>query len=88
MKLYMKDLENCFETAMKLSYTYVGVKIDIVGFEKPEIVINSKENFEDKLDYFKKAYDENLMLVNNPNIRIIGFAAADTFEDLEELLYE
>ena len=88
MKLYMKDLENCFETAIKLSYTYVAVKIDIVGFEKPEIVINSKENFEDKLDYYKKAYDENLMLVNNPNIRIIGFAAADTFEDLEELLYE
>lgn len=88
MKLYMKDLENCFETAIKLSYTYVAVKIDIVGFEKPEIVINSKENFEDKLNYYKKAYDENLMLVNNPNIRIIGFAAADTFEDLEELLYE
>lgn len=88
MKLYMKDLENCFETAIRLSYTYVAVKIDIVGFEKPEIVINSKENFEDKLNYYKKAYDEYLMLVNNPNIRIIGFAAADTFEDLEELLYE
>lgn len=86
MKLFMRDLESCFEMATRLSYTYIGVKLDIVGFEKPEIVINSKENFDDKLDYFKRAYDENLMLVNNPNIRIVGFAAADTFEDLEEML--
>lgn len=84
MNLTIKNLENCFETAIKMGYLYVAVKIDMQGYNVPEIVINSRENFDAKLDYFRKAYDENLVFKNYPSIRIIGFTMADTFEDIEE----
>ena len=61
MNLKIKNLENCFQSAKELGYNYVAVKVDMQGFEKPEIIINSKENFEEKLEYYKKAYDENLI---------------------------
>lgn len=84
MKLTIKNLENCFKSAKRIGYRYVAVKIDMQGFEKPEIIINSRENFDDKLDYYKNAYDENLILKSFNGIRIIGFTCADTFEDIEE----
>ena len=84
MNLTIKNLENCFETAIKMGYLYVAVKIDMQGYNVPEIVINSRENFDAKLDYYRKAYDENLVFKNYPSIRIIGFTMADTFEDREE----
>ena len=62
LNLKIQNLENCFNTAKRLGYNYVAVKVDMQGFEKPEIIINSSENFEEKLDYYKKAYDENLIL--------------------------
>ena len=58
------------------------------GFEKPEIIINSKENFEEKLEYYRKAYDENLILRSFNGIRIIGFTYGDTFENIEEDLVD
>ena len=88
MKLSKNDLKKCFETAEKIGYEFVAVKIDMQGFEHPEIVINRKGNYEDKMNYYENAYDENLILKAYNGIRIIGFVAADTFEDLEDLLYE
>lgn len=89
LNLTARNLINCFETAKRLNYKYVAVKIDMQGFAKPEIIINRKENFDDKLEYYLKAYDENLVLKANNGIRIIGFMYSDTFEDIEEdLSYE
>lgn len=84
MNLTMKNLESCFEDAKRLGYNYVAVKIDMRGFSKPEIIINRKENFDDKLDYYKNTYDENLILKSFNGIRIIDFMYADTFDDIEE----
>ena len=88
LNLKIQNLENCFNTAKRLGYNYVAVKVDMQGFEKPEIIINSSENFEEKLDYYKKAYDENLILRSFNGIRIIGFTYGDTFESIEEDLVD
>jgi hypothetical protein len=40
---------------------------------EPEVIINSKLNFESKLNYYSKAYDEDLRLKANPDIRIVSF---------------
>lgn len=39
----------------------------------PEIILNPKENFENKLAYYQNAYNEDLTLKANPSIRIIHF---------------
>ena len=46
LNLKIKNLENCFQSAKELGYNYVAVKVDMQGVEKPEIIINGKENFE------------------------------------------
>lgn len=88
MNLTIKNLEECFTAAKDLGYEYVAVKVDMQGFEKPEIIINKKQNFDAKLDYYKKAYDENLVLKTFNGIRIVGFTYADTFEDIEDDLID
>lgn len=47
----------------------------------PEIIINPKENFESKLAYYEKAYNDDLTLKNNPNIKIIDYTFVENLED-------
>lgn len=42
MNLSMKNLENCFKEAKERGISFVGVKIEMQGFEKPEVIINEK----------------------------------------------
>jgi len=74
MKINMKQLELCFRAAKETSCKYIAVKIQMQGFEKPEVIINEKENFETKLAYYKKAYNEDLTLKTFNGIKIVNFA--------------
>lgn len=79
----MENLQNCFNEAIKQEKRFIGVKIEMQGFEKPEIIINRFENFKTKLDYYKKAYNEDLTLKTFAGIKIIGFTYGDHFDDIE-----
>ena len=78
------NLEKCFNTAKELKQKYVGVKIEMEGFTKPEIIINESENFDSKLTYYKKAYNEDLTLKAFNGIRIMGFTFGNSFHSIEE----
>ena len=80
----IENLEKCFYEASKQDKKYVGVKIQMQGFSKPEIIINENENFDSKFDYYKKAYNEDLTLKTFNGIRIVGFTYGDSFKDIEE----
>lgn len=84
MNLTINELEKCFYIASKRSIKYVGVKIQMQGFPKPEIIINENENFDSKFAYYKKAYNEDLTLKTFNGINIIGFTYGDTFADIEK----
>ena len=79
----IKNLEVCFYTAIEKSMKYVAVKIQMQGFEKPEIIINQKENFDTKLAYYKKAYNKDLTLKAFNGIKIIGFTYGDSYNEIE-----
>ena len=79
-----KNLEKCFCEASKQCKKYVGVKIKMQSFPNPEIIINENDNFDSKLDYYKKAYNEDLTLKTFNGIKIIGFTYGDSFKDIEE----
>lgn len=86
--LTLKDLEKCFYDASQAGDEYVGVKIEMQGFPEPEIVINKSSNFDEKLAYYKKTYNEDLTLKSFNRTKIIGFASGDTFDEIEyELVY-
>lgn len=40
---------------------------------EPEVIINHRRNFEAKLEYISKAYNEDLTLKNAPHIRIVNY---------------
>lgn len=82
----MEHLEYCIVGAMECDYKYIGMKIAMKGFEKPEIIINERENFKSKLNYYKMAYDDNLNLKACSGIKIIDIAFGDTFADIEKRL--
>ncbi len=86
MKLEMLDLEKCFEEAKEKKALFVGVKIKMVGFEKPEVIINPIENFDEKIAYYKKVYKKNLTLKTFDGVKIIWFAYGNSYSEIESKL--
>lgn len=81
-----------FINAEKTGSKYIGVSIQTEGSSKPEIIINPKENFDEKMKYYTEAYDNDLILIaakGKKDIRIMGIAMGASFEDIEvQLLLE
>ena len=82
----MTDLENTFRQAIALEVNYIGVRIKMQGFDEPEIIINPKDNFEAKLEYYKKAYNDGLTLKTFNGIKIIGFEFGDSLAEIGDWL--
>ena len=78
------NLEKCFKAAQDNNANYIAVLIMMPGFENPEIIINTKENIDSKLTYYKKAYNNDLTLKTFNEIKIIGFTYGNTFSELEK----
>lgn len=79
----LNNLEICFMSAMKMKAKYVGIKIWMQGFDGCEIIINPTANFESKLEYYKRAYNDDLTL-KSFNSKIVGFTYGDSFEEIEK----
>ena len=82
MNLTLTNLENCFKAAKEEGTFYIGVAIKVGNQEVPEIIINTHENFDTKLEYYKSAYNENLTLKTNADIRIVGFSHDDSTDNI------
>jgi hypothetical protein len=81
--LTMGNLEKCFEDAKEQNAKFVALKIGMKGFPKPEIIINEQANFDSKLAYYQKTYNENLEHRFAKGIKIIGMSYGDTFDEIE-----
>lgn len=83
--LTLTELEKTFDLANQLGMNYIGVMIQMQGFET-EVIINPKENFESKLEYYKEAYNEDLTLKTFSGIKIIGCESGDSFQEIQDWL--
>ena len=64
---------------------YIGVSIKTEGSSQPEIIINPRENFDAKFDYYMEAYDDDLILnaaKGKKDIRIVAAGHGNRFEDI------
>lgn len=43
----------------------------VEGNTEPEYIINKASNFNSKLEYYKKAYNDNMQLIANNSITIV-----------------
>lgn len=80
------ELRDVFNFALEHKKKYVGVAIETRGMEKPEYIINPYSNIAQKLIYYLNAYNDYMVLKTYDGIRITRAAAADTVEELIELL--
>ncbi|OSA89122.1 UNVERIFIED_ORG: hypothetical protein B2H93_16850 [Clostridium botulinum] len=88
MNLTMRNLEECFKGAKENNATYMAVGVKHDDSESAELIINPNVNFDDKLEYYKKAYTNNLILKNCDKIKITGFTYGNTLADIEIDLFE
>lgn len=82
--LNKNNLELCFNAAIEKDANYVGVLVQMQGFETPEVIINETPNFKTKLEYYQRSYNEDLTLKTFSGIRIIGFSYGNTFDDIKK----
>ena len=75
-----------FEFAKTHNYEYVAVQIKMKDCKKPEIIINSKENFDFKLNYYLNAYNDKLELNHCTDIKIMNICIGNTLNDIEKML--
>jgi hypothetical protein len=88
MELKMRDLINCFNTANEQQFNWVAILVKNINSEGEELIINPYVNFDDKLEYYQKAYTDDLVLKTYDGIRIVGFTFGNTLEDIENQLFK
>lgn len=86
MENKMIKLEACFIVAKDTNQKFIGVLVQIEGFPEAELIINKNQNFESKLAYYKKAYNEDLTLKSFNGIKIIGYAFGENLNDIYDYL--
>lgn len=81
------ELKERFKKAREDNAKYFAVAIKFSAVEKVEIIINPRENWDNKEEYYASVYDEDLRLKGCPDkIKIVGFAYGNSFKEIEELL--
>lgn len=71
-----KDLVDYFAKCVE-NHAAAALFITIPGCEKAELIINQRENFEYKLDYYSRTYNDNLEHKFAPGIKIVGATVLD-----------
>lgn len=74
-----ENLISIFDTAI-LMKDDIAVEVTIPGQETTEVIINRAENLENKLEFYKKVYDENCVHCMNKEVRIVNAFCVNFFE--------
>lgn len=84
MGVTMKDaLVSCFNAAKANNSQFIAVVVRTKDYPEDEVIINRIENVDAKLEYYIMAYDDDMRLRYNKDIRIIGFTHADSFDEIQ-----
>jgi hypothetical protein len=67
---------------------FIGVLVKLPNQEKPELIVNLPESLYIKIPYYKNAYNPDLTLKTNHEVRILSYSWTIDFEMLERLLEE
>lgn len=79
---------NRFHYAKLNHYDYIGVAISKKGMKGLEVIINPHVNIDEKVNYYKEAYDEDLVLKNCKDIKIVNVSYNQDAAKLINILLE
>lgn len=67
----LEQLEEAFAEA-KRNGVCIAVEVTIPGQDESELIINQPKSLDNKLEYYKNTYDENLIHKNCKDIKILS----------------
>ena len=73
-----EELEKVF-TEAKNKGMDIGVEVTVPGQEDTELIINRNSSIDNKLSYYMGAYDDDLNLNANQEVKIVGFQMMNFF---------
>lgn len=74
-----ENLISIFDTAKETKMD-IAIEVTIPGQETTEVIVNRYENLENKLEFYKKAYDENCVHCMNKEVKIVDAWCVNFFE--------
>lgn len=74
-----ENLMSIFDTAI-LMENDIAVEITVPGQKTTDVIVTRKENLENKLEFYKKAYDENGVHCMNSEVKIVDAWCINFFE--------
>lgn len=80
------QLIDTYNLAVQFGRKYIGVKIETTDGEGAAYSIHLCKGVSKNMARWLREYDDNMILKRNSNIRITCAAAADTMEEVKELL--
>lgn len=79
------------EEGLDRNKLFMVVKIETEGSPGPEVIVNPAENFAAKLNYYDKAYNDDMELIaaknNGKSIRIVDVLMSSNLSDLNWFVY-
>lgn len=76
----------CLENFFNGDNEFVAVQLTIPNAKGYEVIINPKENYKEKLAYYKQAYHSNGIHKHVNQIRIVNWASGNTFQEVQKRL--
>ena len=74
-----ENLISIFNTAI-LMKNDIAVEVTVPGQKTTEVILTRAENLENKLAFYKKAYDEDGVHCMNKDVRIVGAWCVNFFK--------
>lgn len=85
------EFKTIVDAGRVLNKKYLVVKIDTEGMPEPEIIINPADNFDEKIAYYNKAYNDDMELISakeaGKSIRIVRATMMDYLDGLNAWFY-
>lgn len=80
-----ENLISIFDTAI-LMKNDIGVEVTVPGQKTTEVILTRAENLENKLAFYKKAYDEDGVHCMNKDVRIVDAWCVNFFKYYDKKL--
>lgn len=85
------EFNKIVEDGINRGREYLAVRIETEGNPTPEVILNRRESFTQKLAYYNKAYNEDLELISAKNsgklIRITDALVTSNLNDLTWFIF-
>lgn len=85
MNFNKEMLKNVFAEAKEYNKNYIGVVFELPNHPGRELIINSKENFDCKEQFYMNSYDDELRNHRSSEVRIIRAFHFNKISELESI---